>query len=217
MISALHPDPAGILTEVRDAAITYVERGWPIQPGTYQVHGSPYWHGKASTTGLEPIAEPWTDAGITDTTDALTLWTSRPYSIVMACGWIADAIEIPAEIALHITQPLRERGCLPPTVVTPFATWFLLVKPGTPLAPELARHPTIRVFGAGTWIPLPPTSHGTWCYRWRSKPSTPAGSLPSGGRVQQAVLDAALRARQIPSRAQARATHTSWPQATDLT
>jgi len=73
VIGSPHPEPGRILTEIRAAAIEYAEHGWPVQPGTYQVHGSRHWHGKPSSEGLEPVAEHWTRAGSAEPDQALRL------------------------------------------------------------------------------------------------------------------------------------------------
>lgn len=38
MIDAFQPEPGW--SEFREAAVEYVEHGWPVQPGTYQIDGS---------------------------------------------------------------------------------------------------------------------------------------------------------------------------------
>jgi hypothetical protein len=32
--------------------VEYVQHGWLIQPGTYQIHGSHRWHGKSNAQGM---------------------------------------------------------------------------------------------------------------------------------------------------------------------
>lgn len=191
MIGAFHPEPGRILTEIRDAAVEYVKHGWPIQPGTYQVDGSRYWHGRNHAEGLEPITQSWSGAGIADTDVAQEVWTHRPYSILMACGQVVDAIEVPAALGVRLTHSLRTVDCLPPTVVSPFGTWLLLTSPGVPLHLELGRYPGIDLRRAGTWIALPPTTHGYRPYRWRIHPRAVGWSMPSARGVQQIVVEAA--------------------------
>jgi hypothetical protein len=190
VIGSFHPEPGRILTEIRDAAVDYVEHGWPVQPGTYQVHGSRHWHGSTHAEDLEPVTQPWTGAGIADAEVARDEWTRRPYSILMACGAVVDALEIPAALGAQLAQPLRAADCLPPTVVSPFGTWLLLTSPGAPLPLELAQHPGIGIRRRGTWIALPPTTHGHWPYRWRMHPRAVGWSLPSARGVQQVLVEA---------------------------
>jgi hypothetical protein len=190
VIGAPHPEPGRILAEIRDAAVDYVEHGWSVQPGTYQVHGSRYWHGSARAEGLEPIAEPWSGAGIADAEVAGEVWTRRPYSILMACGVVVDALEIPAALGARLAQPLRAADCLPPTIVSPFGTWLLLTSPGQPVRLELAQQPGIGVRRTGSWIALPPTAHGYLPYRWRTHPRALGWSVPSSLAVQHVLAEA---------------------------
>ncbi|WP_020663613.1 bifunctional DNA primase/polymerase [Amycolatopsis benzoatilytica] len=190
MIGRFHPEPGRLLGEIRDAAMDYVEHGWHIQPGTYQVHGSRHWHGHPHADGLEPIAHPWSDAGIADTDLACEVWTRRPYAILLACGPVVDALEIPAALGAGLTQPLRAADCLPPTVVTPFGTWLLLTSPGEPIRLDLAQQPGIGVRRRGTWIALPPTTHGHLPYRWRMHPRAVGWSVPSARAVQHVLAEA---------------------------
>lgn len=201
MTDTFHPEPGGTLAELRDAATEYVEHGWPVQPGTYQVDGSRRWHGRIHADGLEPIEQPWTRAGITDVDVAKDMWTQHPYSILMACGQIADAIEIPATLGARITQPLRAAGCLPPAIASLFGTWLLLASPGEPVRLELAQHPGIGVLRAGTWIALPPTAHGHLSYRWRMHPRAVGWSVPSALAIQQVLVEAVAPAVRWPPNA----------------
>lgn len=195
MIGSPHPEPGRVLTEIRDAAVEYVEHGWPIQPGTYWGDGSRRWHGKPHAKGLEPLAEQWTLAGIANPAHALNLWTHRPYSPVMACGVVADAIEIPSVRGAGVVQALRAAGCLPPTIVTPFGTWVLLVRPGEPSRPELALQLGVGFRRAGTWIALPPAAHATRCYRWHTHPRTLDWTVPGARRVQEVLIEHASTRR----------------------
>ncbi|MGH3492524.1 MAG: bifunctional DNA primase/polymerase [Sciscionella sp.] len=185
----LHPEPGRILTDIRDAAVHYVEQGWSVQPGTYQVDGSPCWHGSADAVGLQPIAPAWSAAGITDAAHAREVWTRRPYSILMACGPVVDALQVPAALGALVIHDLRAARCLPPIIAGPFDTWLLLIAPGEPMLLELVLQRGIRVHGRGQWIVLPSTAFGRRPYRWRMHPRAVNWSVPPARAVQRIVLD----------------------------
>jgi hypothetical protein len=112
------------------------------------------------------------------------MWMRHPYAILMACGHIADAIEIPATLGARLTRPLRIAGCLPPTIASPFGTWLLLVSPGEPMRLKLTQNPRIGLRRTGAWIALPPTAHGHLSYRWHMHPRALSWSVPSALAVQ---------------------------------
>lgn len=188
MIGLCHPEPGRILTEIRDAALDYVGHGWAVQPGTYQVAGSSTWHGARGATTLEPIADNWWSAGITDVGFALEAWTRRPYSILMACGVAFDAIEVPVVWGRQLTGPLRAADCLPPTIVSPFGTQILLVAPGEISLSAVAPADTV-VHGADSWIVLPSTADAYLGHRWRLHPRAVGWQVPEAHRVQRVIAD----------------------------
>lgn len=184
----LHPFPGLAWTEIREAAVECARHGWPVLAGTYQLAEHAGWLGKREAAGLEPVADFWQLASTTDPAVAMERWTQRPYSVLLACGNIVDALEVPAAHGEHAHQALAERGQLGPIAVTPFGTWLLFVRCGGELKPDLAER--TRLHGPGCWVPLPPTTRAAVSYRWRVAPAESGWTLPDPAIVQRVMIGA---------------------------
>ena len=175
-------------TEIRAAAVRYAEHGWPVFPGTYQFAQHGAWLGKRGSTRLEPVADQWAAAVITDPSAAMDQWSQRPYSVLLDCGQDVNAVEVP------FAHGTRAWGCLTgdergPVVATPSGSSLFLVRASDePLHPELAATAHAHLHGAGAWLPLPPTTGEGVPYRWRTTPAATEWALPVSADVQRALV-----------------------------
>lgn len=177
--------PWQILTDIRTAAVEYATHGWPIQPGTYQLTGSPRWHGRPGVIGMVPVHDDWPIADRVDPDLALNLWTIRPYSILIACGTAFDAVEVPAAFGPNLTELLREGDCLPPMITTPSDTWILLTSTVDPLA--VCTDFGILTHSTGSLIALPSAPDAHLGHRWRIHPRSVGWAIPHSSQVLQAI------------------------------
>lgn len=177
-------------TEIRDAATATAARGWPVTPGTYVHRGR--WYGRTGASGLCPVPDDWPHAGITDPAQARTIWTGRPYGLLLVCGQGVDVLELPAAAATTLPDLSRDGLGAPIAVAFPPPRWLVFLTSGAPLHPELAAaEATLR--GTGEWVALPPTQLGQARARWRVPPGDDH-ALPGSAQVQRRIADA-LRAR----------------------
>ncbi|MFN2495724.1 MAG: bifunctional DNA primase/polymerase, partial [Pseudonocardiaceae bacterium] len=124
-------------------------RGWPIVPGTHPHRGR--WYGRPGAAELGPIADDWPDAAITDPELALTVWTGRPYGVLLVCGQGVDVLELPAPTASTLRTVSRDGVGVPIAVVFPPPCWLVFVTSGAPLRPDLAAL-DVTLRGAGDWV-----------------------------------------------------------------
>lgn len=174
-------------TEIRAAAVRYTKHGWPVLPGTYQFAEHSGWLGKGGSVGLEPVADLWATAIITDPDAAMDQWTQRPYSVLLACGHTVSAVEVPFARGTQALGSLTrsERG---PVVATPSRSCLFLVQASDePLQPELAAAANVQLHGPGSWLPLPPTRRHGVPYRWQVTPSATEWALPTSADIQRAL------------------------------
>jgi hypothetical protein len=180
------------LVESRAAAVELADHRWPVHPGTFLLPGGRRWAGREDTMGLEPVSDSWWRTGVVDPECAFTTWSRAPYSVLVTCGKVIDAIAVTELHGLRAIEPLREVRSVGPIVAGPDGTWLMLTKPGVPLRPELLARKDIQLHTAGSWIPLPPTGIGRAPYRWAMSPQLVNWTVPSAQLVQQALIDTAL-------------------------
>lgn len=186
-----------MLTDIRAAALEYAQHGWPVQPGTFQVAGSHTWLGRTGATGIEPITEEWQQAGNTDGATALDVWTRRPYSILIACGAVFDAIEVPEHLGRALIEPLRDSECVPPTIGTAFGTWTFLTTPVDRATPP---DHGIVVHTSGSWMVLPSTRDAHLGCRWRLHPRSLGWEIPDSRTVIEVITAVAGMPHPIGAR-----------------
>lgn len=190
LIRALHPMPGLAWTEIRDEAVALATHGWSVLPGTYQVDDDGEWLGKHRAGGLEPIADIWTMASTTDPTVAQDWWTRRPYSVLLACGIMIDAFEVPQAHSEQAMMRLRERKVSGPVAMTPFGSLLFFARTGVVDADRVL-DPEIRWHSDGAWVPLPPTTRSGALYRWRVAPQDSGWCLPSVTHAYRALSEPA--------------------------
>lgn len=183
---ALHPMPGLAWTDLRDDAAAFAGHGWPVLPGTYQLAASGVWLGKPRSTKLEPIADVWTMAATTDPTVAAQWWAERPYSLLLACGILVDAFEVPQQLGGSILDYLRMTSL--PVAVTPRGSMLVFART-SPVNTDQVPPAEIRWHSMGSWVALPPTVCAGVPYRWKQDPHSLGWRLPEATRLHRALED----------------------------
>lgn len=183
-------NPTGVRvawTEVRNAAVGAVRRGWPVVPGTCRPD-------EMGFSEVGPLEDTWDLAPVTDPEQAEDIWTRlRHVGVLLVCGRGVDALEVPFRVA-ELLPTLADRGLVVPvaTALSP-SRWLLVVATGSGgLRPDLAAL-SVRLRGTGQWVALPPTTLGGYPpLRCTQAPHDRDVCLPCADEVQQ-VLAEALR------------------------
>ncbi|MBV9846162.1 MAG: bifunctional DNA primase/polymerase [Kutzneria sp.] len=176
--------------ELRAEAMNLAWRGWPVLPGTYPT-GS-HWSGRDGVVdeGPVPVHHDWADRIGTKPEQVAAWWTGQRFSLLVATGYVVDAIEVPADLGRRVATVLRATGVPVPIAATPTGQWLFLTESGRELAPELSGRGDIVLHGSNSWIPLPPTPFQHGVVHWRVKPEVCGGTLPASGIVQEALVEA---------------------------
>lgn len=191
------PNPAartgpGTCDEVWWAVMAFAWHGWAVLPGTYR-DGAGRWRGRLGAVGLQPVHEPWAVPGPPGLAPVARWWTEEPYSVLLACGYGVDCLELPGPAGRHLLAVLRAAGLRPPAWFTPAGRLVLCVRPHPRPRPFLA---WASVYSAGSWVALPPTGqHHTTAsapdfgYRWapESAPAQVGWVLPELAAVNRVV------------------------------
>ena len=193
------------------AALSYVDAGWPIVPGAMPANppragrvwallgGGPppeCFCGSAQCTApaAHPLSPDWADQRVT-TPQAAAFWWDRPRgslpNIVLCCGDAFEVWAVPAHVGSR-TLELMDGGVAPPAPValSPSGQWHFFA------ASDIAERP-LRVpaglgvtrLGAGCWVPAPPSDRGrSGRDRWLVPPRR---QLPDAAAVAAALILAA--------------------------
>ncbi|WP_133847602.1 bifunctional DNA primase/polymerase [Labedaea rhizosphaerae] len=182
--------------ELRAEAIGLAWRGWPVLPGTYPTGSvnpaQARWAGRdgVEADGLMPVHENWQQRIGTDAEQVAAWWTGQPYSLLLATGVVLDAIEVPDELGRQAARALRLLGVPVPIVATPDGKWLFLTTVAGELRADLANNADVTLHGAGSWIPLPPSSFRHGVAHWRVKPEVCGWEFPHADVVQNVLADA---------------------------
>jgi Bifunctional DNA primase/polymerase, N-terminal len=183
---------------LRRAALRYAAHGWAVTPGA-SLHGHRFDCGRPGCPimGCHPAIDSWEDDATADTARVTAWWRRRPYAVLLATGWTFDVVEVPASVGLRVLGAIRlhadvhagsdARG---PIAVTPSDRWMFLVRPGTPLRPELACQLDVIRHGRGSWIPAAPSRMPDGPIRWAVSPEQAGWRLPGSDVVQDMLVDA---------------------------
>jgi hypothetical protein len=190
---------------LRRAALRYAEHGWDVLPGAF-LSGDRFSCGPGcQTVACHPAWMDWREIISHDQRLVGTWWTALPYAVLLATGRAFDVLEISAFLGASTamgppspatgahgpkavgTAPVRARG---PVARGSTGRWFLFVRPGAALRPELAGRTDVVLHGAGSWIPAPPTRAPEGRVRWVVSPAEVDWRLPDAEPVQQRILDA---------------------------
>lgn len=204
---------------MRRAALRYAAHGWAVTPGAC-LSGSRFACGRAGCPimGCHPAIESWEDAASTDPVRVTAWWRRRPHPVLLATGWTFDVLEVPAGLGLRVLGATRlhagvhgpdRANARGPVAVTPAGRWMFLVRPGTPLCPELARCLDVVRHGRDSWIPAAPSRMPDGQVRWAVPPERTQWSLPGSGAVQAMLVDALGTRGRRPAFSVPRQTSTS--------
>jgi hypothetical protein len=192
-------------TELRAEAIGFARHGWPVVPGSYP-HGS-HWvgmptslHTGARLHGAVPVHSDWRQLAGCGPARVAELWSSHPFSVLLATGMGLDALDLPAELGRATAIGLRVAGVPVPIAVTPTGRWLFPIFGGGALHHELAEHPDVVLHAHGGWVPLPPSPCLPGVVHWRVKPAMCGWELPRLDEVTDAVLAALDEVRPLAAR-----------------
>lgn len=115
-------------------------------------------------------------------------WTVELHGelVLIGTGSELDAIEVPPGLGAAV----RERDPGGPVAVTAAGRAIFLVRPGSPLRPELERRLDVVRHGPGSWVAVAPSRLPEGPVRWAITPASTGWRLPAAEVVQQALVDA---------------------------
>jgi hypothetical protein len=175
--------------ELKASALGMADHGWPLLPGTYWLAGQ--WTGIVDAPQSGPTAVP--PGGVAEASCERPVvdawWSDRPYSVLLATGIVADAIEVSALVGRRVCTLLRESGMVTPVGATPTGRWWFVVRAGEALRPELASRPEVQLHGRGSWVAAPPSEGPLGVVHWRVPPSACDWRLPEPCDLQAALLE----------------------------
>ncbi len=205
------------------AALSYVEAGWPIVPGATPygltrrralVHCAGRPVPIACSCGREdcwsPAAHPrdpdWAHRVLHDSAEVVQEWgrqTAMVPNIVLVCGSVFDAWSVPREVGARALDLLADDiAPFVPIAVTPTGQWHLFTSPATPnQIVKLPHDLDVVHLGPGQYVPAPPSTRGAlghdiWLAEQRRR------SLPHSPPIIAALTQAAeqLQRRQTARR-----------------
>jgi hypothetical protein len=179
--------------ELRAAAVGLACRGWPVLPASYPDSAGSWLTGPgACTDTLRPVHADWQRQGRTEPERVAAVFSAAPYGLLVATGEALDAVEVSDYLGRRVASGLREDGVPVPMAATPDGRWLFLTEAGsasTGSAAEFAGY-GVRMHGAGSYIPLPPTPYPHGIVHWRVKPEVAGWTLPPADVVLGAVVRA---------------------------
>lgn len=158
-------EPDDYQHQLRDAALTYAEHGWPIAPGVRPVPRR-----RDGWPVPDPAVLPY--HGPMNPNAVGMYWRERPYAVLVGTGfhWL-DVFRLRQPTATKILESISDAGKCGPVAVLPDEQWLFLVEAGdAPPAELLGRQ--VRYHGPGDWLPLPPTRIGRHAITWHVGPAS---------------------------------------------
>jgi hypothetical protein len=177
---------------LRLAALSYVERGWPVVPGPLcdglRYTRPEYPHVVAAA---KPVAS--TQDASLDSRLVERWWTERPHTVLSPVGVGFDVLCAPTLLATVATglPVFRENLC--PVAMSPQGARFLVARGGV-LDEDLAGVRGLEFLAGGEFLPLPPSRVVGGSMNWWITPAAAGGRLGDAKTVQ-----AALRAARLPA------------------
>jgi hypothetical protein len=108
--------------------------------------------------------------------------------VLLGTGSTLDAIEVPPGLGAAVRKPgIPTPG---PLAVTAAGRCVFLVRPGSPLRPELERRLDVVRHGTGSWVVVPPSRLPEGLVRWAIPPTRTGWRLPAADDVQRLLVDA---------------------------
>jgi hypothetical protein len=192
-------------TELRAEAIGFARHGWPVVPGSYP-RGSD-WVGThcslRTDTGYHtaiPVHANWAQLAGCGPERVAELWSSHPFSVLLATGMGIDALDLPAELGRATAIGLRVAGIPVPIATTPTGRWLFPVIGAGAVHFALAEHSDVLLHAQGGWVPLPPSPCLPGVVHWRIKPEMCGWELPRLDEMTDAVLAALDEVRPLAVR-----------------
>lgn len=175
---------------LRVAALSYVERGWPVVPGPlcdglrYTRPGSPH-----VVAAAEPVAAAQ-DASL-DPRLVERWWTERPHTVLTPVGVEFDVLCAPTLLATIATglPVFRENLC--PVAMSPRGARFLVARGGV-LDDDLAGVRGLEFLTRGRFLPLPPSRVVGGSMNWWITPAAAGGRLGDLATIQTALRTAKM-------------------------
>jgi hypothetical protein len=115
-------------------------------------------------------------------------WTVELHGelVLVSTGSTLDAIEVPPGLGAAV----RKRDPDGPVAVTAAGRAIFLVRPGSPLRPELERRLDVVRHGPGSWVAVAPSRLPEGTMRWAIAPARIGWRLPAADDVQRLLVDA---------------------------
>jgi hypothetical protein len=112
-------------------------------------------------------------------------WTVELHGelVLLGTGSELDAIEVPPGLGAAVRKP-------GPVAVTATGRCVFLVRPGSPLRPELERRLDVVRHGPGSWVAVPPSRLPEGPMSWAIAPAAVGWRLPASDDVQRLLVDA---------------------------
>jgi hypothetical protein len=110
-----------------------------------------------------------------------------------------DALQVPPWLGQRVLTTLDHYATVAAVERSLEACWLFFVTPGSPGIPDLPRGVGVRLYGAGGWVPLPPTPQLGGAVRWVNRPNQL--KLPHSLTLQWTMLRSITAARQEQGRA----------------
>jgi hypothetical protein len=112
-------------------------------------------------------------------------WTVERHgdAVLLVTGSELDALEVPATWGSRVDRS-------GPVAVTAAGRWIFLVRPGTPLRPELDRRLDIVRHGPGSRVAVAPSRLPEGLVHWAVAPAETRWRLPDADLVQRLLVDA---------------------------
>jgi hypothetical protein len=117
-------------------------------------------------------------------------WTVELHGeiVLVATGSALDAIEVPPALGAAIQQAAAQNPG--PVAVTATGRCIFLVRPGSPLRPELDRRLDVVRHGPGSWVAVAPSRLPEGPMRWAIAPGRTGWRLPASDDVQRLLVNA---------------------------
>ncbi|MCE6995251.1 bifunctional DNA primase/polymerase [Saccharothrix sp. S26] len=169
-----------------EAALDYVERGWPVVPGAI-------WHDGhfADPTDERQVVNPLllgVDQATTDAEEARVMWSvpglNRPNVFTVTGSGLGAFMvfdSLAEAIARHPAFVVRRTPVL---VIQGMPSAYFLVRPPVP---SVLLNGEARVVASGTPVTLPPSAFGETAVMWSVTPGEANGTLMAGGEPADIV------------------------------